>query len=83
MEQDIFNQQKPFSLSNQRQLRREMDNPASMQRLNAIQLLQSEEYVTAGSLIGTSSGVARHVRKKSKSSVRAGETVAKPGIGTR
>lgn len=79
-----YYKQKPFSLSNQRQLRRDMDNPASMQRLNAVQLLQSKEYATAGSLIGTSSGVARHVRKKSKSIVGDGaETVKTPDIGTR
>ena len=78
-----YDKQKPYSLSNQRQLRREMDNPASMQRLNAVQLLQSKEYAIAGRLIGTSSGVARYVRKKSRSSVGDGETVETPGIRTR
>jgi len=79
-----YDKQKPFTLSKERQLRREMDNPASMQRLNAVQLLQSKEYATAGSLIGTSSGVAKHVRKKSKSIVVGEEeTVGKTVIGTR
>ena len=78
-----YDKQKPFTLSKERQLRREMDNPASMQRLNAVQLLQSEQYAIAGSLIGTSSGVSRHVRKKSKSIVVGEEdTVGKTVIST-